>query len=117
MNTKATVSYCDIVEIICRPLLNKSNAQLYMYMQYVFLLGHLISEKVIYFFFLFAVAKINMSHVKLIFWDLGGQQELQSLWDKVLSVHVHDCTMYSFVAKRALQNLFCLPVVLSWLSF
>ena len=24
-----------------------------------------------------------MSHVKLIFWDLGGQQELQSLWDKV----------------------------------
>lgn len=28
------------------------------------------------------IAKINMSHVKLIFWDLGGQQELQSLWDK-----------------------------------
>ena len=25
-----------------------------------------------------------MSHVKLIFWDLGGQKELQSLWDKVL---------------------------------
>ena len=24
-----------------------------------------------------------MSHVKLIFWDLGGQQELRSLWDKV----------------------------------
>lgn len=28
------------------------------------------------------IGKINMSHVKLIFWDLGGQQELQSLWDK-----------------------------------
>ena len=24
-----------------------------------------------------------MNHVKLIFWDLGGQQELRSLWDKV----------------------------------
>ena len=33
--------------------------------------------------FVCAVGKINMSHVKLIFWDLGGQQELQSLWDKV----------------------------------
>ena len=32
----------------------------------------------------FTVGKISMSHVKLIFWDLGGQQELQSLWDKVL---------------------------------
>ena len=55
----------------------------YMY----FHLGHLVSVKVqckLSFFFLFAVAKINMSHVKLIFWDLGGQQELQSLWDKVL---------------------------------
>lgn len=28
------------------------------------------------------IGKINMSHVKLIFWDLGGQQELQTLWDK-----------------------------------
>ena len=24
-----------------------------------------------------------MNHVKLIFWDLGGQQELRTLWDKV----------------------------------
>lgn len=28
------------------------------------------------------IGKISMSHVKLIFWDLGGQQELRSLWDK-----------------------------------
>lgn len=28
------------------------------------------------------IGKISMSHVKLIFWDLGGQKELQSLWDK-----------------------------------
>ena len=33
--------------------------------------------------FFSAVGKISMSHVKLIFWDLGGQQELRSLWDKV----------------------------------
>ena len=31
-----------------------------------------------------AVGKITVNHVKLIFWDLGGQQELQSLWDKVM---------------------------------
>ena len=30
-----------------------------------------------------SVGKITMNHVKLIFWDLGGQQELRSLWDKV----------------------------------
>ena len=54
---------------------------------YICILGSLISVKLqckSSIFFLFAVAKINMSHVKLIFWDLGGQQELQSLWDKVL---------------------------------
>lgn len=28
------------------------------------------------------IGKITMNHVKLIFWDLGGQQELRSLWDK-----------------------------------
>lgn len=28
------------------------------------------------------IGKITVNHVKLIFWDLGGQQELQSLWDK-----------------------------------
>lgn len=31
-----------------------------------------------------SVGKITMNHVKLIFWDLGGQQELRSLWDKVI---------------------------------
>ncbi|KAK3749701.1 hypothetical protein QZH41_014974 [Actinostola sp. cb2023] len=28
------------------------------------------------------IGKITVSHVKLIFWDLGGQQELRTLWDK-----------------------------------
>ena len=34
--------------------------------------------------FLFSpVGKIDIGHVRLNFWDLGGQEELQSLWDKV----------------------------------
>ncbi|EDO39279.1 predicted protein [Nematostella vectensis] len=28
------------------------------------------------------IGKITISHVKLMFWDLGGQQELRTLWDK-----------------------------------
>lgn len=29
------------------------------------------------------IGKIDVDGVRLNFWDLGGQQELQSLWDKV----------------------------------
>lgn len=29
------------------------------------------------------IGKIDMAGVRLNFWDLGGQTELQSLWDKV----------------------------------
>ena len=29
------------------------------------------------------VGKIDIGRVRLNFWDLGGQEELQSLWDKV----------------------------------
>lgn len=36
----------------------------------------------IYIFFS-PVGKIDIGHVRLNFWDLGGQEELQSLWDKV----------------------------------
>lgn len=28
------------------------------------------------------IGKIDIGHVRLSFWDLGGQEELQSLWDK-----------------------------------
>jgi len=34
-------------------------------------------------FFNFLVGKIDIGRVRLNFWDLGGQEELQSLWDKV----------------------------------
>lgn len=30
------------------------------------------------------IGKIDVDGVSLSFWDLGGQQELQSLWDKVI---------------------------------
>ena len=29
------------------------------------------------------VGKIDIGGIRLNFWDLGGQEELQSLWDKV----------------------------------
>lgn len=29
------------------------------------------------------IGQIEIGGAKLSFWDLGGQQELQSLWDKV----------------------------------
>jgi ADP-ribosylation factor related protein 1 len=29
------------------------------------------------------IGQIDLQGVKLSFWDLGGQEELQSLWDKV----------------------------------
>ena len=35
------------------------------------------------FCYLILVGKIDLGSVRLNFWDLGGQEELQSLWDKV----------------------------------
>jgi len=32
---------------------------------------------------MFVVGQIDIENVRLKFWDLGGQEELQSLWDKV----------------------------------
>lgn len=32
------------------------------------------------------IGKIDINGVRLNFWDLGGQTELQSLWDKVFFV-------------------------------
>lgn len=33
------------------------------------------------------IGKIDITGVRLNFWDLGGQTELQSLWDKVFTVN------------------------------
>jgi ADP-ribosylation factor related protein 1 len=32
------------------------------------------------------IGKIDIAGIRLNFWDLGGQEELQSLWDKVSEV-------------------------------
>lgn len=36
--------------------------------------------------FFTTVARIDMRSARFVFWDLGGQEDLQSLWDKV---HTH----------------------------
>lgn len=33
------------------------------------------------------IGEINVEGVTLSFWDLGGQQELQALWDKVFKFY------------------------------
>ena len=34
------------------------------------------------------VARVDVSSVRLILWDLGGQEDLQSLWDKVCTLAI-----------------------------
>jgi ADP-ribosylation factor related protein 1 len=35
------------------------------------------------------IGKIDIAGIRLNFWDLGGQEELQSLWDKVRFIFLH----------------------------
>lgn len=34
-----------------------------------------------------SVGTVDVGKARLMFWDLGGQEELQSLWDKVRRMH------------------------------
>lgn len=43
------------------------------------------------------IGKIHTHGVKLMFWDLGGQEELQSLWDK----YFNDCHGVIFIVDSA----------------
>lgn len=43
------------------------------------------------------IGKISTQGVKLMFWDLGGQEELQSLWDK----YYNDCHGVIFIIDSA----------------
>ena len=43
------------------------------------------------------IGKIVTQGVKLMFWDLGGQEELQSLWDK----YFNDCHGVIFIIDSA----------------
>lgn len=56
------------------------------------------------------IGQIDLQGVRLSFWDLGGQEELQSLWDKVcnnkisaklklLLFFVHDLIQFSLKIK------------------
>ena len=40
------------------------------------------------------VARVDSGMVRLILWDLGGQEDLQTLWDKVRTVN-HPGTMHA----------------------
>jgi len=41
------------------------------------------------------VGQIDVEGVRLNFWDLGGQEELQSLWDKVMICSALTCTEHT----------------------
>ena len=43
------------------------------------------------------IGKITTQGVRLMFWDLGGQEELQSLWDK----YFNDCHGVIFIIDSA----------------
>lgn len=40
------------------------------------------------------IGKIDVAGIRLNFWDLGGQEELQSLWDKVCIILLILCFQY-----------------------
>lgn len=47
------------------------------------------------------IGKIDVAGIRLNFWDLGGQTELQSLWDKVfLSINPNIKNDHLFVVLR-----------------
>lgn len=55
------------------------------------------------------IGEINLEGVTLSFWDLGGQQELQSLWDKVdlkkKSINLYTETFYYIVIHSIMKKL------------
>lgn len=58
------------------------------------------------------IGKIDVNGVRLNFWDLGGQQELQSLWDKVI---IKSFAKYSPYLSNISMNPFkpgCLSLII-----
>ena len=43
---------------------------------------------------LLLVGRIELRTQRIVIWDLGGQEDLQTLWDKVL---LHVCNINTFV--------------------
>lgn len=51
------------------------------------------------------IGKIDIAGVSFNFWDLGGQEELQSLWDKVIingisTLYIYYCVFPSLFSLR-----------------
>ena len=51
-----------------------------------------------------AVGQIDMGNIRLSFWDLGGQEELQSLWDKVSPFLPSHMTQYLSVLCKYMEE-------------
>lgn len=55
------------------------------------------------------IGKIDIAGVRFNFWDLGGQEELRSLWDKVIDnliyTYLFYCKkLYIFYVHSIMQN-------------
>ena len=46
------------------------------------------------------VARVDSGMVRLILWDLGGQEDLQTLWDKVCTGTMHAKRQCLFTSTR-----------------
>lgn len=58
------------------------------------------------------IGQIDIHGVRLSFWDLGGQEELQSLWDKVCTGAIENSSHYKSLPLKKLfirgrRLLFC----------
>lgn len=53
------------------------------------------------------VARVDSGMVRLILWDLGGQEDLQTLWDKVRTVN-HPGTMHACKEVVSVYTYLCL---------
>lgn len=51
------------------------------------------------------IGQIEMAGVKLSFWDLGGQKDLQSLWDKVRTFMHAELTLHNFLYFSITMNV------------
>lgn len=61
------------------------------------------------------IGTVDVGKARLVFWDLGGQEELQSLWDKVrqlLAACARDISFWAFLCPGFTLTLFPSPLQL-----
>lgn len=65
------------------------------------------------------IGKIDIAGVSFNFWDLGGQEELQSLWDKVIInyfLYIYcTCFFYNIVSFFSYLWNYIMPFLLHYL--